>query len=67
MSIDFDDPRYPEYEEEFEKIVSSKSIIPLKIVFFIDAWHFRLACRQLTIQKKKIEIENSRRDFTNNS
>lgn len=62
MSIDFDDPRYPEYEEEFEKIVSSKSIIPLKIVFFIDAWHFRLACRQLTIQKKKIEIENSRRD-----
>jgi hypothetical protein len=48
--------------EDYASLIGSKKRIPLKISFFIDAYHFLLSCRRLTEEKRYYYVKGLGRD-----
>jgi hypothetical protein len=48
--------------EDYASLIGSKRRIPLKISFFIDAYHFYLSCQRLTKEKRDYYVKGLGRD-----
>lgn len=44
--------------EKINSLRSRKEIVPLRIVLFVDGWHFRLACETITKEKKNMWVKS---------
>jgi hypothetical protein len=52
--------------EDYASLIGNKKRVPLKISFFIDAYHFLLSCRRLTVEKQYYYVKGMGRDHIPN-